>query len=125
MASPIASIFTLRHKQVLVYKYGCSDRRFSNMGGTQFLLWNAIQEAKMGQLSEFDLGRSDRDNPGLLVFKDRWGASRTPLAYFRYPVRDPSQILESRQPGIGRYVCSHAPSSLLAVAGRVIYKYMG
>ena len=122
---PIASIFTLRHKQVLVYKYGCSDRRFSNLGGTQLLLWNAIQEAKMSQLSEFDLGRSDRDNPGLLVFKDRWGAGRTPLTYLRYPVRSPFDILGGTQASIGKYVWSHAPSSVLAVAGRVLYKYMG
>ena len=122
---PIASIFTLRHKQVLVYKYGCSDRRFSNMGGTQLLLWNAIREAKMSQLSEFDLGRSDRDNLGLLVFKDRWGAVRTPLTYLRYPVRGPSHILGGRQARIGKYVWSHAPGSVLALAGRVLYKHLG
>ena len=122
---PIASIFTLCHKQVLIYKYGCSDRRFSNMGGTQLLLWNAIREAKMSRLSEFDLGRSDRDNPGLLVFKDRWGAARTPLTYLRYPVRDPSHILGGTQARIGKYVWSHAPVSVLALAGRVLYKYIG
>ncbi len=76
---PIASILTLRYKNVLVYKYGCSDHRFSNLGGMQFLFWNAIQEAKREQLSEFDIGRSDRDNPGLFAFKDRWGAVRTEL----------------------------------------------
>src|SRR6185295_6932313 len=36
---PIASIMTLRFKTSLVYKYGCSDRRVSNLGGMQLLLW--------------------------------------------------------------------------------------
>jgi Acetyltransferase (GNAT) domain len=122
---PIASILTLRYKQVLVYKYGCSDRRFSNLGGTQLLLWNAIQEAKENQLSEFDMGRSDCDNPGILVFKDRWGAARTTLTYLRYPVRESSGILGGREIGIGKYVWSRVPSSVLAAAGRMLYKYMG
>ena len=122
---PIASILTLRHKQVLVYKYGCSDRRFSNMGGTQLLLWNAIQEAKQNQLSEFDMGRSDCDNPGILVFKDRWGAARTTLTYLRYPARESSRILRRGQISIGKYVWSRVPSSMLAGAGRMLYKYMG
>ncbi len=30
---PIASILTLHHKQTIVYKYGCSDDRFHNLGG--------------------------------------------------------------------------------------------
>ena len=122
---PIASILTLRHNRVLVYKYGCSDRGFNNMGGTQLLLWNAIQEARSDGLCEFDLGRSDLDNPGLLVFKDRWGAARTPLTYLRYPLRSSFHISGSKTAGIGKYVWSHVPSSVLAAAGRMLYKYMG
>ena len=83
---PVAGILTLRYKHILAYKYGCSDRRFSNLGGTQLLLWNAIQEAKNDQLFEFDMGRSDCGNSGLVVFKDRWGADSDDLVYLRYPV---------------------------------------
>ncbi len=122
---PIASILTLRHKQVLVYKYGSSDRRFSNLGGTQLLLWNAIKEAKSDGLSEFDLGRSDLRNLGLLAFKDRWGATRTTLTYFRYPPDNSSPMLGGMQANIGKYVWSHVPGSVLAAAGKVLYKHMG
>lgn len=34
---PIASILTLSYKGSLVYKYGCSDARFHNLGGMSFL----------------------------------------------------------------------------------------
>jgi len=122
---PIAGILTLRYKHVLVYKYGCSDRRFSNLGGTQLLLWNAIQEAKKDQLSEFDMGRSDCDNPGLVAFKDRWGAARTELVYLRYPARHPHSVAEARQARISKYVWSHTPSGVLAAAGRALYRHMG
>ena len=51
---PVASILTLSHQRTLVYKYGCSDHRFNNLGGTQLLMWKAIQEAKTDRLEDFD-----------------------------------------------------------------------
>ena len=122
---PIASILTLRHKRVLVYKYGCSDHRFNNLGGTQLLMWNAIQEAKNDELCEFDMGRSDCDNPGLIAFKDRWGAARSTLFYLRYPLRSSQMVSGAMQGNITKYIFAHAPDSLLAATGSMLYKYMG
>jgi CelD/BcsL family acetyltransferase involved in cellulose biosynthesis len=81
---PIASILTFSYKNKLMYKYGCSDERYHKLGGMQLLLWRAIQEAKDNNYSEFDLGRCERENMGLRTFKDRWGAARSPLTYWRY-----------------------------------------
>ena len=122
---PIASVFTISYKQSLVYKYGCSDHRFNNLGGTQLLFWTAIQEAKQDGLSEFDMGRSDYDNRGLVAFKDRWGANRTELTYLRYPIRHFHGVSEAGRILIGKYVWSHAPTSVLAAVGRALYKHMG
>ena len=123
---PVASIVTLRNKRVLVYKYGCSDERFSRTGGTQSLFWRAIQQCREEGFSEFDLGRSDYDNPGLIAFKDRWGATRTQLAYFRYPAKSVHPpFLETRRARIGKYVLSHAPTAVLVAAGRAIYRHLG
>lgn len=122
---PVASILTLRHKQTMVYKYGCSDDRFNNLGGTQLLMWQAIQEAKTRHLEEFDMGRSDHDKPGLIAFKDRWGATRSTMFYLRYPLPTP-QIIGGTLPGnLARYVLAHTPDSLLAATGSMLYKYMG
>src|SRR5207237_798989 len=71
---PIASILTLQYKKKLVYKYGCSDARFHDLGGMAFLFWQAIQQAKNSDLEEFDLGRSDCGNQGLIDFKNHLGA---------------------------------------------------
>jgi predicted N-acyltransferase len=80
---PIASILTLRYKDTLVYKYGCSDANFQRLGGVHLLFWRSIQEAKRDGLRVFDLGRSEFQNSGLITFKDRWGARRSVLTYFR------------------------------------------
>jgi len=122
---PVASILTLRHQRTLVYKYGCSDHRFNNLGGTHLLMWKAIQEAKNDRLDEFDMGRSDCDNPGLIVFKDRWGAARSTLFYLRYPLRQSQTIGEAMPGNVAKYIFAHAPDSLLAATGSMLYKYMG
>ena len=122
---PVASILTIRYKHALVYKYGASDRRFGHSGGMQCLLWRAIQEAKSDGLLELDLGRTDTDNPGLIAFKNRWGAKKSDLAYFRYPTASASLFSRASQGPISKYVWSHAPTALLAAAGGAIYKYLG
>ena len=122
---PVASILTIRYKRVLVYKYGGSDRRFSNTGGMQFLLWRAIQEAKNDNLWELDLGRSDADNLGLIAFKNRWGAAKTDLAYFRYPVMSADLLAKASQGPISKYVWSHAPDTLVTAASEALYKHLG
>jgi Acetyltransferase (GNAT) domain len=121
----IASILTLRHKQTMVYKYGCSDHRFSHLGGTQLLFWKAIEEAKNDGLAEFDMGRSDCDNPGLARFKERWGATRSTLTYWRYPAPASQVSRHTGQTKIAKHVFAHMPDSLLAAAGRLLYKHIG
>jgi CelD/BcsL family acetyltransferase involved in cellulose biosynthesis len=121
---PLASILTLRYKDTLVYKYGCSDTRFNNLGGMQLLFWKAIQEAKEEQLTQFDLGRSDWDHSGLIAFKDRWGADRTPVHYWRFgavPVRD---VARGRPAQIARFVFGHVPAAVLPLAGRLMYRHL-
>jgi lipid II:glycine glycyltransferase (peptidoglycan interpeptide bridge formation enzyme) len=122
---PVASIMTLQFKQTVIYKYGCSDSRFNNMGATQLLLWRAIQEAKQSTGTEFDMGRSDLDNPGLIAFKDRWGAVRMQLAYHRCPAGQHDSSANRWQDAISKYVWSHAPESVLIAAGRTLYKHVG
>ena len=50
--SAVASILTLSHKKSMIYKYGCSNAAFNNLGGTALLFWKTIQEAKGHGLEE-------------------------------------------------------------------------
>jgi CelD/BcsL family acetyltransferase involved in cellulose biosynthesis len=120
---PIASILTLRYKKSLIYKYGCSDAQFHNLGGTPLLFWKAIQQAKQMGLKEFDLGRSAPEDPGLIAFKEHLGAAISDLRYYRSPA---SRVKEERaQPGASwaRQVLARLPDPLLAGAGRLLYRH--
>jgi predicted N-acyltransferase len=127
---PVASILTLQHKDTLVYKYGCSDPRFNNLGGTHLLFWRSIQAAKRDGLSVFDLGRTDCDNDGLITFKDRWGAVRSVLTYSRSSAagdakgtyRPASSDWKLR---VAKGVVAHFPDRLFSAVGSLLYKHMG
>jgi CelD/BcsL family acetyltransferase involved in cellulose biosynthesis len=120
---PAAAILTLRFKQRLVYKYGCSDKSLGHLGGMQLLFWRAIQEARHDGLSEFDLGRSDWDNPGLLAFKDRWGAARSDLGYWRYGAATVAAH-SGWQGRVARRLFGHMPESVLPLAGKLVYRHL-
>jgi Acetyltransferase (GNAT) domain len=124
-SQPVAAILTLSHRATLTYKYSCSDRRFSSLGGTQLLLWHAIREAKRQGLTELDLGRSDWDNPGLIAFKDRWGAIRSTLTYWRCGEAASERAPDGLPSRIARHAVSYASDWLLAGAGRCLYRHVG
>jgi lipid II:glycine glycyltransferase (peptidoglycan interpeptide bridge formation enzyme) len=122
---PIASIVTIRYKDTLVYKYGCSDSRFNNLGGNSLLFWRAIQDAKATGATAFDLGRSENDNPGLISFKENWGATSAPLHYYRLPARHPFHVASAWRTRLARSVFSIMPDSLLTATGRLLYRHIG
>lgn len=122
---PAAAILTLQHQKTLVYKYGCSDTGLNNLGGTPWLFWKTIQDAKAQGLQELDLGRSSWDNSGLIAFKDRLGGTRTPLNYWKYPQPAPRSSLLGRLKRPAGWVLGHSPQPVLIAAGRVLYRHFG
>jgi hypothetical protein len=94
------------------------------------LFWRAIQEAKELGLRQFDLGRSDVDNEGLITFKDRWGATRSSLGYLRHagpgrlPIA-PKQTSTDWKSRFAKQVFTHAPNGFLSLAANVLYKHVG
>ena len=121
----IASILTLQHKSAVVYKYGCSDTAFQNFGGTQLLLWKTIVEAKAAGLTCMDFGRSDADNPGLIAFKERWGAKSSELVYLRWSRKQPPASAPRRSFGLVKQVLGIMPDPVLQAAGRILYRHVG
>ena len=122
---PVASILTLSFKRALVYKYACSDARFNSLGGTQFLLWQAIQEAKRSGVDDFDLGRSDLQNTGLVTFKDRWGATRSEISYLRWSAFPTSSVSRGWRMRIAKRCFGRMPDRLLLAAGEMFYRHIG
>ncbi len=124
-AVPITAILTLRHGSTLVYKYGCSDARLHNLGGMPFLLWRLIEECKAAGVQKIDFGRSDLDHDGLIVFKDRLGATKKLLTYYRHT--NETQKREAapwESPGLREMIC-RLPEAFLSKASQVLYKHLG
>jgi hypothetical protein len=122
---PIASILTLSHRGTLVYKYGCSDEHHHNLGPVPFLFWDAIREAKENGLQEFDLGRSDLTNPGLINFKTRLGARASTLEYVRFSAAHSAPPAEDRGIHMAKRLFACLPDGLLTTAGKLLYRHIG
>jgi hypothetical protein len=123
---PVAAILTIRHGDVMVFKYSASDARFHSLGGTQLLLWKTIQDARSMGCSTLDLGRSDISNHGLTTFKDRWGATRSEISYWRYTAKrsSPSSFRKFAADGV-KQILGHAPEVCRVAAGRFLYRHAG
>jgi CelD/BcsL family acetyltransferase involved in cellulose biosynthesis len=122
---PIAAILTLSHRDTIVYKYGASDATAHPLGGMHLLFWKTIQEGCANGQTVLDLGRSDTDNDGLATFKDRWGATRSQMTYWRYPVPGrPGRMRRWAVSGAKR-VLPLVPDSCRSAAGRLLYRHAG
>jgi CelD/BcsL family acetyltransferase involved in cellulose biosynthesis len=123
--TPIASIITLSFNNVVIDKYSCSDPKFNALGGMVFLIWRLIQEARSEGLSELDLGRSDYNTPGLITFKDRWGAMRCPVTYYRCPAPAPRPSINSSLVAAGKRLLTAVPDSMFGALGGFLYRHVG
>ena len=122
---PIAAILTLRSKNTCCFKYGCSDARFNKFAATPWLLWKAIVAAKSNGVLEFDMGRTQADNAGLLAFKNHWVSSHKRLTYWKFPGAPSLDTAEGWKLKMAKRVFSHMPQSLLVATGKLVYRHIG
>lgn len=122
---PIAAMLTLHHGSSVVYKYGCSDEKFHNLGGMPFLFWKLIEESKASGVEKIDLGRTDLTNSGLITFKDRIGASKRLLTYYRYTKTAKQGVAALSESQALRQFFSLLPETVCSAAGRILYRHLG
>ena len=123
--TPIAALLTLRHRSNIIYKYGCSDGAFHQLGGMPFLFWKLIEEGKATGATCLDFGRSELDNEGLVAFKDKFGTTKKTLTYYRYPQTKKQNASSWGDSGLARRVFSALPDGVLSAAGKVLYRHIG
>jgi CelD/BcsL family acetyltransferase involved in cellulose biosynthesis len=121
---PAAAILTLRFKSSAVYKYGAYDEKFKHFGVMPLLLWRAIENAKAGGATEFDLGRSDENNAGLVAFKGKWAKDPSRLVYWRYPALPRSSSIQEWKLKGAQLLFAHSPRTVLTAAGRMLYRHI-
>jgi lipid II:glycine glycyltransferase (peptidoglycan interpeptide bridge formation enzyme) len=90
-----------------------------------FLFWNLIEESKASGAEQIDFGRTDLDNDGLITFKDRFGAARKRLTYFRYPESAKEKSVMASYLPAARHLFSALPNAILPWAGRLVYRHIG
>jgi len=120
--TPIAAILVVDHTSTRVYKYGCSDTDYNRFAGTLLLMWSAIRDAKQAGQTEFDLGRSDADDEGLIAFKDHLGGQRSTLTYYRCTG---ASLDLRRTPAVDGAIASLVPRTLKARIGGSLYRHFG
>jgi len=122
---PIAAILTLGFRKICYFKYGCSDARFNRFAATPWLLWRAIVAAKSNGALEFDMGRTNQDNAGLLAFKNRWVSRHQLLTYWKFPGTPSRDMSDNRTMKMAKRVFSLMPQSLLVATGKLVYRHIG
>lgn len=121
----IAAMLTLQHGSSLVYKYGCSNEKFHNLGGMPFLFWRLIGESKAAGIEKIDLGRTDLNNEGLVAFKDRLGAGKRLLTYYRDTRTPRAGVATLSDSRALRHFFAFLPEAVSSLAGRILYRHLG
>ena len=122
---PIAAILTMQFRDVVYFKYGCSDARFNNLGATSWLLWRAIAAGKSNGANEFDMGRTQQDNVGLLAFKNHWVPQPKRLVYWIFPNASSLNSPDGLKLKMAKRIFSFMPKRLRTMTGRLIYRHIG
>jgi Acetyltransferase (GNAT) domain len=122
---PVAGVLILHFKGTSYYKYGASDRRLHRLGAMPFLLWRTILHAKsIGSIS-LNLGRTGKEEHGLMRFKNRFTSTSQPLTYWVFRPKWPLTFSDDRKLTMVKRLCALLPERLLATAGGVIYRHVG
>lgn len=81
----VAGLILLTSGSTVHAAYGASDPRYLHMGPNNALMWEAISWAGEQGFTRFDLGRTARDNAGLVSYKKSLGGVEESLAYYYHP----------------------------------------
>ena len=81
----IAGMLLLASGSTIRDAYSASDASALWAAPNNLLMWQAITWGCTHGYKTLDMGRTARDNEGLMSFKRRWGATKEPLPYYYYP----------------------------------------
>jgi FemAB-related protein (PEP-CTERM system-associated) len=123
----IAGMVLLAAGDTIRYAYGASDERYLQLAPNNLLMWTAIEWACTHGYRVLDLGRTARDNEGLMEYKRRWGAEMEALPYYYYPRIDglASTPEQSRKFQLLTACWRKLPLQISGPLGGMLYKHLG
>jgi len=120
----VAGTLLLKYKDRVLAEIGAADPRLPSLPAQHLLDWHAINMAYREGYSYYDLGRCSIQNPGLALFKRRWGSVEIPLPVHTYNEREKVSQWSTIYRG-GRRLCRLLPLQILEICGRFCYRHMG
>lgn len=123
----IAGMVLLKAGATMVYAYGASDERYVHLAPNNLLMWETIQSGCEQGCTRLDMGRTARDNEGLMEYKRRWGAIAEPMPYYYYPaMKGLASTSESSSKFRLLTACWRAlPLPVAGFLGGHLYRHMG
>jgi FemAB-related protein (PEP-CTERM system-associated) len=123
----IAGMILFAADDTVHYAYGASEEQSLHLAPNNLLMWESITWAIASGYKVFDMGRTARDNQGLMEFKRKWGASADPLTYYYSPrVAGLASTAESSRKYQVMTACwKRLPLSVAAPLGGMLYKHLG
>jgi hypothetical protein len=122
---PIAAAVFLCFGRTAVFKYGASNRRYQSTRANDLVMWRGILACKRAGCHTLRLGRTRRQNEGLLRFKRGWGGVESALHYYTYDLRhDRFTTDRDHADGIHNTLFRHLPLPLSYLAGKALYRHM-
>lgn len=109
------------------YAYGASEEQSLHLAPNNLLMWESIAWAVGKGYHFFDMGRTARDNQGLMEFKRKWGAIADPLPYYYSPrvAGLASTSEESRKYQVLTACWKRLPLPVASSLGGMLYKHLG
>jgi len=108
-----------------IYKYGASDRNFQHLRPNNLVMWEAIKWCSQNGFRNFDFGRTELENEGLLQFKRGWASTESRLFYYKYDLKTNAFIEERSSSKVYGKAFRFMPSGMLKFAGNLLYKHAG
>jgi CelD/BcsL family acetyltransferase involved in cellulose biosynthesis len=118
---PIGGAIILAWNGSAIYKYGAWDERARRLRPNNLLFWRAIQWSIQNGATTLDLGRTDIDQPGLRLFKNRWGAREDTLTYST--IGSASAAPTRSSPRLVSYAIRHSPEPVCRALGEAFYRF--
>jgi len=121
----IASSMFFHFGKRALYKYGASESAYLHLRPNNLIMWEAIKWYRSHNYETLSLGRTEMDNPGLLRYKQGWGAEENLLKYFRYDYKEKAFLAKRPEKVLYKKLLSKFPERLLRVIGSLAYRHVG
>jgi CelD/BcsL family acetyltransferase involved in cellulose biosynthesis len=123
----IAGMVLFASGDTVRYAYGASEEQALHLAPNNLLMWESITWAINNSYHIFDMGRTARDNHGLMEYKRKWGATAEPLPYYYSPqVAGLASTSEtSRKYQVLTACWKRLPLPVASTLGGILYKHLG